>query len=989
MEDRNNGLNLDKQTIDTLRKYGVNLPERIEQGRKLGFKKNNIVINNNNNNITNNNISGPVQGRDLAILREQEEKKKKKLSFKNWIDKVFSAHEDEVKVRNKVFEKQESSLLRTSERLINGVSKFGKKLVSAFNAKELVSYINGDSKKLFILWGVHLISTNWQKLLKFVSGIERRLTSFSDYLYGGTTNKDGKSVGGKVSGLVSDFRSLITGKSDTNKPFSTKDTIFLTLASFLGIAKQEAGNVAKSGKSLSESMVEFTRKWFEERGRCLKLMPGLDLTGKENTVERLLKIGKWLGDFIGVFFGGSKSLVKAFDNRINTKGLKESISSDSEKKLDWLTSDEDAINGIFDSKSSDGGATMRVQDFDSEGNLNGSISASLNQSSTLERMLTSDFDISRSAVGNGRDVNIKMAGIVSGFSRLEKAASKKDNTGQDGVVVSPKLLNVISKTLGINLKGIPVKQEEWKMIKSPLTKKEINDNLSRSNNVANSIADDVAYDMANKLSGGATKWVSPGKATSDLVFGTVGTISGFDAIGGMIGIPELKKLVRYSSNAFDAYADTNVIRHLVELKGGKLLRLVPASYKLQPGEEPAEMEINGKKQKTIKLTRLDTSSINFLKKKIAEKAKVDNINFNMADYSKLEKIILPGIKSQYEQRIRNNGGDPGKLNLNFKDGSFSEQDKAELDKIIEEYKNNTWEDVISPNLQKFGDTLSKSGSRVISSIPISASTMTRVKYLVGQLMSKLGLTKEQALGLTGHLVYESGGELKPDRHTGGRSGPITYSDIGGTAYGIGQWRGDRIKFLIDRYGTTPTFEEEVDYVIWEFQNIPAYKMGLKKIKSATTVESAAAMAFGYYGFSAGVEKGIKALGGNGRKMFNEHIKRALLIADKYNKSISTAGENAVNKIQDKITNSDASTAAAKTKAGLDRASKATLAKKEADKKKADKLKSLNRQTKALSKITQKAAEVTGQMAEESKNRKSVVKTTSTTKSRQESVGSNK
>lgn len=987
MEDRNNGLNLDKQTIDTLRKYGVNLPERIEQGRKLGFKKNNIVINNNNNNITNNNISGPVQGRDLAILREQEEKKKKKLSFKNWIDKVFSAHEDEVKVRNKVFEKQESSLLRTSERLINGVSKFGKKLVSAFNAKELVSYINSDSKKLFILWGVHLISTNWQKLLKFVSGIERRLTSFSDYLYGGTTNKDGKSVGGKVSGLVSDFRSLITGKSDTNKPFSTKDTIFLTLASFLGIAKQEAGNVAKSGKSLSESMVEFTKKWFEERGRCLKLMPGLDFTGEENTVERLLKIGKWLGDFIGVFFGGSKSLVKAFDNRINTKGLKESLSSDSDRLDSWLTSDEDTIKNISDNSGS--GATMRVQDFDSEGNLNGSVTASLNQSTTLERMLTSDFDISRSAVGNGRDVNIKMAGIVSGLSRLEKAASKKDNTGQDGVVVSPKLLNVISKTLGINIKGIPVKQEEWKMIKSPLTEKEIRDNLSVSNRVANSMADDMAYDMANKLSGGATKWVSPGKATSDLVFDTIGTLSGYDAIGGILGIPELSKTVRFSANALETARLTKAMQHLVELKGGKKLRLVPASYKLQPGEEPAEMEINGKKQKTIKLTRLDTSSINFLKKKIAEKAKVDNINFNMADYSKLEKIILPGIKSQYEQRIRNNGGDPGKLNLNFKDGSFSEQDKAELDKIIEEYKNNTWEDVISPNLQKFGDTLSKSGSRVISSIPISADTMTRVKYLVGQLMSKLGLTKEQALGLTGHLVYESGGELKPNRHTGGRTGPITYNDIGGTAYGIGQWRGDRIKFLIDRYGTTPTFEEEVDYVIWEFQNIPAYKMGLNKIKSATSVESAAAMAFGYYGFSAGVEKGIKALGSNGRHMFNEHVKRALLIADKYNKSISIAGENAVNKIQDKITNSNASTAAAKTKAGLDRASKATLAKKEADKKKADKLKSLNRQTKALNNITQKAAEFTRQKAEESKNRKDVIKSKSTTKSRQESIGSNK
>ena len=81
MEDRNNGLNLDKQTIDTLRKYGVNLPERIEQGKKLGFKKNNIVINNNNNNITNNNINGPVQGRELAILKEREEKKKKTISF--------------------------------------------------------------------------------------------------------------------------------------------------------------------------------------------------------------------------------------------------------------------------------------------------------------------------------------------------------------------------------------------------------------------------------------------------------------------------------------------------------------------------------------------------------------------------------------------------------------------------------------------------------------------------------------------------------------------------------------------------------------------------------------------------------------------------------------------------------------------------------------------------------------------------------------------
>lgn len=110
-------------------------------------------------------------------------------------------------------------------------------------------------------------------------------------------------------------------------------------------------------------------------------------------------------------------------------------------------------------------------------------------------------------------------------------------------------------------------------------------------------------------------------------------------------------------------------------------------------------------------------------------------------------------------------------------------------------------------------------------------------------MSK-GLTKQQAAGIVGNLERESNLNPNAFNSAGGGHG----------AYGIAQWRGDRQTNLFRKYGSNPSFEDQLNYV-WDELN-STHKRGLQKIRASKTADEAARNAFGYYEFSGGVDSAI-------------------------------------------------------------------------------------------------------------------------------------
>lgn len=118
-----------------------------------------------------------------------------------------------------------------------------------------------------------------------------------------------------------------------------------------------------------------------------------------------------------------------------------------------------------------------------------------------------------------------------------------------------------------------------------------------------------------------------------------------------------------------------------------------------------------------------------------------------------------------------------------------------------------------------------------------------------QFFMNKGLTQAQAAGLVGNLMRESG--MKP-----------TALNSSSKAYGIAQWLGSRKKALFAKYGSNPTFDQQLDFV-WHELNT-THKNGLRHLKASKTAAEAARNAMGYYEFSAGPEAAIAAMNRTGQ-----------------------------------------------------------------------------------------------------------------------------
>ena len=87
-----------------------------------------------------------------------------------------------------------------------------------------------------------------------------------------------------------------------------------------------------------------------------------------------------------------------------------------------------------------------------------------------------------------------------------------------------------------------------------------------------------------------------------------------------------------------------------------------------------------------------------------------------------------------------------------------------------------------------------------------------------------GLTKNQAKGIYGNLMQESGGNLK------------ALSKDGYNSYGLAQWTGKRKLRLMSKYGQNPTKQQQLEF-IWEELN-STEKNALQALLNTNTVADA-------------------------------------------------------------------------------------------------------------------------------------------------------
>ena len=95
-----------------------------------------------------------------------------------------------------------------------------------------------------------------------------------------------------------------------------------------------------------------------------------------------------------------------------------------------------------------------------------------------------------------------------------------------------------------------------------------------------------------------------------------------------------------------------------------------------------------------------------------------------------------------------------------------------------------------------------------------------------QFFMNKGLTKNQAKGIYGNIMQESGGNIRAK------------SSDGYNSYGLAQWTGNRKLRLFSKYGKHPTKQQQLEF-LWEELNT-SEKDALKDLLKTRTVEEATA-----------------------------------------------------------------------------------------------------------------------------------------------------
>lgn len=103
------------------------------------------------------------------------------------------------------------------------------------------------------------------------------------------------------------------------------------------------------------------------------------------------------------------------------------------------------------------------------------------------------------------------------------------------------------------------------------------------------------------------------------------------------------------------------------------------------------------------------------------------------------------------------------------------------------------------------------------------SKQTSSNYIVNYFVNK-GLTLNQAKGIYGNIMQESGGNI------------TAVSSDGYNSYGLAQWTGPRKKKLFDMYGTNPTINQQLDFLWWELNN--THKNALTALRNTNSIADA-------------------------------------------------------------------------------------------------------------------------------------------------------
>lgn len=816
---------MNPQTQAVLSKYGLGKP-RVQrtQGRDVKVTPQKVQITNNNiTNTTNNvsvppaNVGGPVQGRTLAVKQADPEQAR----FKTWIQSAFARQNAKAAQREKEYQRKEWSLSRSANKMMKYLSDLGSNISEKLNPNKMAATVGGQFKTILFLFGTMFLAKHWKKVIEIGAKIEE--------FFVGLPGKDGERS-------RSGFAKMLIGLFGGN-PNDSKASIGETIKRFFWNKDRKNG--------VFNILFDKIDNFFKERADAVKAieLPELDFKDLPGTLKGLIQ---YLGDIFKAFIGGANAVKESIGNSINRSSLKSEKKFAYGSKIGHKVEESDGImsNTSFGDKvlteKKNGRTAVHVLPgaIDSDGNLTNKASSSISQSNSLAYSLSN----------NARHGYFETAKVSAGLSRINKAIEDRGR-----IPVSTEFLKeFLSKDQISSLViGGHIENQAFKYHKRLKTK------------------DELAREGAGDFLETAGKSLIFNKATQ---FGKGG-----------FGTNLTKSIVTGNPNHFFG-PTAGALMDGTDAKINKFL-----SNKYTWDLVPMEEKVAGERDKNGALIvhyfpTIDEEVINTIKKNLnTESIDLGDKNYTTSVQSFLEKkydgktkarILDPEtgeeIKSNYDMDVNETYKSLDKV---IKD---SEKRDAKLDKKIEEspmmkgfeYASSRVKGIYN-NIKGYFSNEPLRSPEVIS----DEEYKNRIVKAMDFAIKELGMTKEQAAGLAGNFMRESGMKT-------------TAKNPGSPATGLAQWLGVRKKAFEHsgefsekeisagwKYYDGPgsgkplanaSFEDQLRFVKWEMENIPAYKRGLEKIKSSKDHQEAAANVFGYYEFSAGPEGAVKNMIENGQ-----------------------------------------------------------------------------------------------------------------------------
>ena len=435
-------------TQNILGQYGLGKP-RIQKTSSSSQQvtKENIVINNKNTTVTNNNVQipsgygGPVQGRPIQFQQQVDQGQ---LKFKTWLSNSLAQQNEVSAKRSREYEKRDSSLSKTANKLMRKLEETGKVIATTMNPKNMASTMSNQLRTLMMVLGFGYIAKNWPKILKRIKSIEDKVIEIKDKVV------DFFSVGG---GFVK-----ILGGKDGETVLEAFKNLFL---------------------DKNDGLLAYVRQWlrnkFEERREAVRTLEKPDLAwntgeGVGNNITRILgNVVGYLGDILGAILDPKSAAVK----KVNAVAAKEEKKYQEDNQ--GILRDREKVTAYNNkSKKEAAGYVSSGDKAVVEGNYEGLKPGSLDRNGNLTNSPISTIsqgnEVAKAILDSRKTGKLETSKVAVGLSRLKKAS---EENGNEGIPLSKKFLDSFLSPDEIKKLGLEDQSSRYRYIVRPKTKEEM------------------------------------------------------------------------------------------------------------------------------------------------------------------------------------------------------------------------------------------------------------------------------------------------------------------------------------------------------------------------------------------------------------------------------------------------------------------------------------------------------------------------------------